>query len=185
MRIGGILCAIWAIRCRSNDSNCVAHFFINFFKIYLCQRVCDLSRLIWVYSRQNRRILFPPGLGSLDPCSKCSKEDEQCSSISTARWLFRHLSTEAAEKSSKNISSNSSLNESYRLYRRLSALGKTRGCMSQALDQYSREGNAINKYQLGFCIKELRKYRSLQYALQVYALPTVIKIVNLRFGFEI
>lgn len=61
-----------------------------------------------------------------------------------------------------------------RLYRRLSALGGSRRSAATALNEYIMEGRKVKKYELERCIKELRKYRQYQNALEVGSISTSI-----------
>ncbi|KAL6228250.1 hypothetical protein ACLB2K_002204 [Fragaria x ananassa] len=54
-----------------------------------------------------------------------------------------------------------------RLYRRLSALGGSGRSAAKALNDYIMEGRKIQKYELDRCVKELRKYRQFQTALEI------------------
>ncbi|CAH9143296.1 unnamed protein product [Cuscuta epithymum] len=60
-------------------------------------------------------------------------------------------------------------NGSRHLYKRLSALGSTKGKVSEVLNEYIREGKSrvVRKQQLQRCITELRRYRKHQCALEI------------------
>ncbi|CAL0316499.1 unnamed protein product [Lupinus luteus] len=68
------------------------------------------------------------------------------------KWLIRRLSTEAKKLS---------------LYRQLSALEMTGGTVSQTLNQYVLEGKSLQKEELERCVRQLRKYRKFQHALEI------------------
>lgn len=70
--------------------------------------------------------------------------------------LLRRLCTEA-ERTEKRPN----------LYRRLSELEMTGRSVSQTLNQYIMEGKALRKGEMESCVKELRKYRRYQHALEV------------------
>ncbi|KAJ1397921.1 Tetratricopeptide-like helical domain superfamily [Sesbania bispinosa] len=53
------------------------------------------------------------------------------------------------------------------LYQRLASLDKTGLSVSQTLKQYIMEGKVIGRSELDGCVKELRKYRRFQHALEI------------------
>ncbi|MED6122204.1 hypothetical protein PIB30_037636 [Stylosanthes scabra] len=80
--------------------------------------------------------------------------------ISGGSRLLRRLCTAATEAPPppKNKAS---------LYRKISSLNMTGGSVSQTLNQYVMEGNAISKRELERFVVELRKYRKFQHALEI------------------
>lgn len=54
------------------------------------------------------------------------------------------------------------------LHRRLSALGGSGGSVWQTLNEYVMDGNIVKKYDLQCSIKELRKFKDYNRALQVH-----------------
>lgn len=69
--------------------------------------------------------------------------------------------------------------ESYsddRLYKRLSALGSSKGLVSKTINGYIREGRVPRKIDLDNCIKELRKFKRYHQALEVRGFPCSISV---------
>lgn len=90
--------------------------------------------------------------------------------LSTVAPFVRRLCTaavEAAAAAGDMVASTRQFAESMRLYRRLSGLRATGGSVSQAINQYIREGRIVKKYELQRCIRELRKYGNYQHALEI------------------
>lgn len=73
--------------------------------------------------------------------------------------LVRRLSTEAKAAAP--------LKQDDRLYRRLSKLGNVKGTVASKINEYIREGRTVGKIELGNCVKELRKYKRYDHALEV------------------
>ena len=83
------------------------------------------------------------------------------SRVSLARWLCT-----AAVEAEAPVVKVASAGRRQPLYRRLSTLGATGGTLNQCI----REGKVLKKYMLDICIRELRKYRRYQHALEVFSL---------------
>ncbi|XP_022855806.1 pentatricopeptide repeat-containing protein At1g02370, mitochondrial-like [Olea europaea var. sylvestris] len=62
------------------------------------------------------------------------------------------------------------------LYRRLSALGPKKGTVAKTINEYIREGRSVSKFELDGCIRELRKYRRYDNALEIIEWMKVRKI---------
>ncbi|KAI4301523.1 hypothetical protein L6164_034793 [Bauhinia variegata] len=86
----------------------------------------------------------------------------RCRLVTGGGWLVRQLCT-APEKASEVKQSGNKL----RLYRKLSSVDARGETVSQTLNQYIMDGKAVKKYELGGCIKELRKYKKFQHALEI------------------
>ncbi|VFQ79203.1 unnamed protein product [Cuscuta campestris] len=82
--------------------------------------------------------------------------------------LLRRLCT-AVEVKNETAATPVVRNESQTLYKRLSALGSAKGKASEILNEYIREGKGyvVEKQCLERCIKELRKFKKHQCALEI------------------
>ncbi|KAJ6680057.1 hypothetical protein OIU79_019716 [Salix purpurea] len=78
----------------------------------------------------------------------------------TGSWVVRQLCT-AAEAVPV------ALEKRKRLYKRLSELGASGGSVSKTLNDFVLEGGKTSKVDLLACIRELRKYGRLDYAIEV------------------
>ncbi|XP_017982141.1 PREDICTED: pentatricopeptide repeat-containing protein At1g02370, mitochondrial [Theobroma cacao] len=87
--------------------------------------------------------------------------------ISSGSWLVRKLCTATSEKAKIKAAVAAASPMRNRLYPRLSALAATGGTVSEALNDFIMEGKKIRKDELGRCVKELRKYRRYQHALDI------------------
>lgn len=81
----------------------------------------------------------------------------------TRLWQLRLLGT-AAEKEAAAAAVQE---KPKRIYQKLAALGATGGTVSGTLNEHTADGKWISKTQLVRIIKELRKYRQHDHALQV------------------
>lgn len=84
--------------------------------------------------------------------------------ISGGGWLLRQMCT-AATKPAESEAKHSAFGAT--LYRKLSSLDMTGRTVSQTLNQFIMEGRVLRKDQLQTCVKELRKYRKFQHALEI------------------
>ncbi|KAK4493555.1 hypothetical protein RD792_017925 [Penstemon davidsonii] len=67
-----------------------------------------------------------------------------------------------------------------RLYRRLSALGRNKGTVESTINEYIEEGKVVNKFELLSCIRQLRKYKKPDHALQIMEW---MEAKNVNFGY--
>ncbi|KAI4379578.1 hypothetical protein MLD38_005857 [Melastoma candidum] len=84
-------------------------------------------------------------------------------SFGVARWLCRRLHDRAAASASVGVPPL----RPTKIYRRLSALGRTGGTVAGTLQEYIAEGRRLSKIEMIKCIKELRKYGQYQHALEI------------------
>ncbi|OVA02518.1 Pentatricopeptide repeat [Macleaya cordata] len=83
--------------------------------------------------------------------------------ISVGIATARRLCTAAIESESRRPEPR----KSGSLYRRLSILGATGENVSSAVNKFLREGNFPKKYELESCVRELRRYKKHQNALEL------------------
>lgn len=81
----------------------------------------------------------------------------------TASALVRRFSTEVKQHDC--------------LYRRLSKLGSIKGMVESTINEYIREGRIIGKSELDKCVKELRKYKRFDQALEVRWICVIFHMV--------
>lgn len=93
---------------------------------------------------------------------------------------FRRLCTAAAtetKKSSMETAKNATTGVGLPLYRRLSALGADpEGSVKNTMNKWLREGKSIRAREIVTYVKELRRYKRFEHALEVPLIHTNVNV---------